>query len=300
MTAPASKPRSRPEFGFERDYGARQRDREAAKAEAKVLAVRLQGPDADPLPEPLIRVAQEIVLNIAWYEREITDLRKRRRVWIALVVMLIVGAFTALGVILFGGTDSDGAPMAHFSALIAGIFGLLQLLAQLTDTSRRMAAFHKARARLKELLYSFETQWRGKAFGDDGLAPEVEAAVGEMLRQGRAVVDEEQREFFDSLASPTSLLDGLTGSTTRLKDEVNSALARAAERRDEATDAVARRNAQGALERARARQRAAQRWLERLEVEVAADSPEVEAARQRVRDAEREVIEAEETLASVG
>lgn len=293
---PARPEPARPEYDFERTFGARWRDDFEAGREAKVLMARLDGPDDRDPPPALVRFAQECILSIEWYEREMRGLRRQRLVWTGLMVALICGAFAALGVILFGEVQAGAeAPIAEFSALIAGIFGLLKLLATLTDASRRMGAFHKARALLKKDLYAMEADWRGKAFADGELTEDFEKALMAALQSARAVLDEEQQEFFTSLASPTSLLDVITGSTGRVKDAVVTTRAtREQSKGISSTDA--RRAADAELEQARARLRAAQRWWARLKDDSDADGAAIERAREQVLLAERAVIEAEEAL----
>lgn len=288
----------RPEYDFERTFGARWRDDFEARREAKVLVARLDGPADRPPPPAMVRFAQECILSIEWYEGEMRGLRRQRYVWTGLMVALICGAFAALGVILFGEVRAgDEAPVAEFSALIAGIFGLLKLLATLTDASRRMGAFHKARALLKKDLYSMEADWRGKAFADGEMTPDFEKALMAALQSARSVLDEEQQEFFTSLASPTSLLDVITGSTGRVKDAVVSTQsARQQDLGPSSTDA--RRRADAELEQARARLRAAQRWWARLQEDADSNGEAVERAKEQVLTAERAVIEAEEALAA--
>ncbi len=302
--APPGEPtgrKERPEYRFEIKYGAQYVDPDDIHWEAAVLLRRLEAPQGVETSPTLRRFVRDTVFAIEWYEDRIKRLRRERLVWTGLMVALIFGAFAALAVVLFSesraGSDA-GAGVAEFSALVAGLFGLLKLLGTLTDSSKRMAAWHKARSRLKEILYGLETDWRGRAWDEEGArSPEFEKALVDATRAARAVLDEEQQAYFESVASPTSLLDVVTGSTNRMRDEVVRAVSTRED--DERVRAAARRDAEDELERARARERAARRWLETLEAAEERDDGAIADARSRIRDAERDRILAEEELAAM-
>lgn len=292
--------KERPEYRFEIKYGAQYVDPDDIHWEAGVLLRRLEAPEGVQTSPTLRRFVRDTVFAIEWYEARIKRLRQERLVWTGLMVALIFGAFAALAVVLFSETrtaDEAGAGVAEFSALVAGLFGLLKLLGTLTDASKRMAAWHKARSRLKEILYGLETDWRGRAWTEAGERdPEFEKALVDATRTARTVLDEEQQAYFESVASPTSLLDVVTGSTNRMRDEVVRAVS-SREDEDRARE-LARRDAEGELERAKARERAAARWLETLQAADERDEAAIVDARARLRDAERDRILAEEELAA--
>lgn len=294
--APHSPRRDRPEYRFEVEYGAQYVDLDDIAVEAGILLRRLDAPEGVPTRPTLRRFVRDTVFAIEWYEARIKRLRRERMLWTGLMVALIFGAFAALAVVLFNGSDAEGG-VAEFSALVAGLFGLLKLLGTLTDASKRMAAWHKARSRLKEILYGLETDWRGRAWTADGQPdPEFEKALVAATRSARIVLDEEQQAYFESVASPTSLLDVVTGSTNRMRDEV----VRAVSTREQEAQARAaeRRSAEDELDRARARERAARRWIETLEEAPERDEAALVDARGRLREAERMRIVAEEELAA--
>lgn len=290
--------RDRPEYRFEVEFGGQYVDPEEIHGQASVLLQRLDAPACVTTSVTLRRFVRDTVFAIEWYEDRIKRLRRERLIWTGLMVALIFGAFAALAIVLFSDARSEsvaGGGVAEFSALVAGLFGLLKLLGTLTDSSKRMAAWHKARSQLKEILYGLETDWRGRTWDAEGKCdPEFEGALVDATRKARVVLDEEQQAYFESVASPTSLLDVVTGSTNRMRDEMVQAVTRrtTASRERE----VARQTAGEALDRARARERAARRWLETLEANPDRDEAGIVDARARLRDAERDRIVAEEEL----
>jgi hypothetical protein len=219
-------PRTKP-YEFEQRFGTRRRDRASAVAQARVLAARVEYPvseDACP-PEDLVRFAQHVILNVEWYEKALVRTKGWRLKWIALFIALLVGAFALFAALVFGDLDGPSrSPMAEFAAVLAGFIGLLKLLAQMGDSTRRMAGFHKARSELKQLLYSLENSWRGKAGAEEGLAPAFVNALGAALATAREILDREQAEFFNGLASPPALFDALSNTTERVNAKVDAIL----------------------------------------------------------------------------
>jgi hypothetical protein len=166
-----------------------------------------------------------VILNVEWYEDALDRTKGWRLKWIGLFTALLVGVFALFAAIVFGESNYAGrSPMAEFAAVLAGFIGLLKLLAQMGDSSRRMAGFHKARSELKQLLYSLENTWRGKASGDEDLAPAFVSALDAGLVTAREILDREQAEFFTGLASPPALLDGLSSTSERVNAKVQAIL----------------------------------------------------------------------------
>ena len=223
----ASETRQHQEYRFETRYGARRRDRASALQQARVLAGRLQCP-APPdggVQEPLVRYAQHVILNVEWYEQSMREQRRSRMRWISLFMILVLAVFGLFGAIVYGGIeDGSRSSMAEFAAILAGLVGLLKLLAQMSDSSRRMAGFHKARSALKQLLYSLENTWRGKTSSEGLLTPAFLDALNGSLAKAHEILDAEQAEFFASLATPAALLDGLSNNAERINAKVETIL----------------------------------------------------------------------------
>ncbi len=272
-------------YRFEARYGARRRDRASAIEQARVLAGRLGHPiPADqPPPEPLVRYTQHVILNVEWYERSMGHHRRSRLRWITLFVVLILAVFALFGAIVFGQVEPTGrSSIAEFAAVLAGFIGLLKLLAQMGDSSRRMAGFHKARSALKQLLYSLENTWRGKTSAEGALAPAFLEALNHSLAKAHEVLDAEQAEFFTSLATPAALFDGLSSSAERINAKVETIL----DARRQHSRRLQRQHALDEVLSARAEEVAARG---RLEAALEIDPPDPA----KIKEAQRNLVRAE-------
>jgi len=277
-------PRNQP-YGFEERYGARRRDRVSAIEQARILAGRLQYPvDASsPPPEQFVRYAQHVILNVEWYEKSMTHQRRTRVRWIGLFVVLILLVFGLFGAIVFGQVGGSGrSSMAEFAAVSAGFIGLLKLLAQMNDSARRMAGFHKARSALKQLLYSLESTWRGKAALEGTLDPAFENALADSLTKAHEILDSEQAEFFASLATPAALFDGLSNQADRINAKVETIL----DARRQHSRRLQRQHALDEMLSARSEEVAARG---RLEAALEIDPPDPA----KIKEAQRSLVRAE-------
>src|SRR6266498_1468448 len=121
----------------------------------------------------------EFPLNIRWYTTAIPAqeraLRWSRRISLALGVVTLAGTTAQVGV------------------LAAGIFGVMQSLAAGSDPKSRLGGFRKARADLKEAMFTFQENWRGRSIilaGSEAKPepePEFMTALYQEIRSGRKI-----------------------------------------------------------------------------------------------------------------
>ncbi len=282
MASETPRPQS---YRFEERYGARHRDRASASEQARILAGRLNHPlsRTDSPPEVLVQYAQHVILNVEWYEQSMRRQRRVRLRWITLFVILIMAVFGLFAAIVFGQIEGAGrSSMAEFAAVLAGFLGLLKLLAQMADSSRRMAGFHKARSGLKQLLYSLESAWRGKTIVDGALAPAFLEALSASQAKAYEVLDNEQAEFFAGLATPAALLDGLSNNTERVNAKVETIL----DARRQHSRRLLRQHALDEVLSARSAEVAAR---DRLEAALEIDPPDPA----KIKEAQRTLVRAE-------
>jgi hypothetical protein len=100
--------------------------------------------------------------------------------------------------------EGAGTPsgVLQLTVFAGGALTVLQVIAALTDGKARLTIFWKAASDLKELLYTFEAKWCGKAMGEAGFVDAVEEA----LRNARAVTRAERMDFFATLRSPSDVV----------------------------------------------------------------------------------------------
>src|SRR4029079_17489276 len=91
-----------------------------------------------------------------------------------------------------------------------GALTVLQVIAALADGKALLTIFWKASSDLKELLYTFEQKWCGKAAVEAGggfcAGSGFCEAVDEALRASRAVTRAERVDFFATLRSPSDVV----------------------------------------------------------------------------------------------
>jgi hypothetical protein len=224
MPTTAEPPRYR--FEGEPQLGS-QRVREHALAEVITLLTRLQAdaPATAGLREHplLIRYAMDVPLNIEWYEHAKSRANVRQ-------------GWSVLGVLLFGlaamgataipplwkppGAEVASIATAQIAIFVAMAYGVLQVIASLTDQKQKIAGFAKASADLKEGLFTFEETWRGKTLVCAATAPTestvrsiqpptIEPSFASALLQeiatARRTARDERDAYFAARPSPTEL-----------------------------------------------------------------------------------------------
>ncbi|ACY19194.1 hypothetical protein [Haliangium ochraceum] len=219
----------RPLYSFEHASGGSVRKRESARQELPAFRKRLGLPEKTSVEvdEALLLFIVEVHLNIAWYADRLRREDRMRRFYTIVSAVLFM-AVPALVWFLSGGFDvfasDDGgealASSAHstaaeITAVITGLLAVHRALSAWLDKRQIHGHFWRASADLKELLYSFEESWSGRAAlaaasTEDGLAAATapltaegelstefhEALAGEIAR-ARQIVRKEREGFYE-------------------------------------------------------------------------------------------------------
>lgn len=206
----------------------------------------------------LLDFATDVHLNIAWYKRA---LRRERRVWhglLGLTLALIVA--TPLGVFLMAKRAEAGVA-SEITTVLTGLFALYRVVVAAFDRRERFALFHEAGAELKEILYRFEQDWRGRVVAENFAA--FTAALKKAIADARIVVKQEQKQFFRTFEKQAPLdLGGVFSRSTRDAASLTTTiLPRGIESPEDARRGVAE---------AEARVGALRKLLQATELEVAA------------------------------
>jgi hypothetical protein len=209
-----------PRYGFEDPPQVEsRRTRELARKDIATLLVRLgRKPDeietllaAPEIERPLLRYALDVPMNIAWYERAKIRAAREQRIALAGVIALGLGALTISTVVPRFAAEHDVAIATGQITLFLGLaYGVLQVVAAVTDQKAKLAGFCKASADLKEALFTFEDNWRGKPVADGGkLAADFASALLQETAGARRIAREERDAFFTGLKSPTDVTAAL-------------------------------------------------------------------------------------------
>jgi hypothetical protein len=191
------------------------RTRQEAEKAVAVLRSRLDAPDGavldHELSHALLRFCTEVVLNIEWYEHA----RRReesKNAWmtggmVTLMIVALVLLFLSSLLPAFQSAAGACSGALQLTVFAGGALSVLQTVAALSDGKARLTIFWKASADLKELLYTFEEKWCGKAVGAAGAsAPGFIDAVEDAVRGARAVTRAERVDFFTTLRSPSDVI----------------------------------------------------------------------------------------------
>jgi hypothetical protein len=164
---------------------------------------------SDRFKRALTLWAMEFPLNIQWYETEIPKQQEAfdtfRHVSIVLGVATLVGSVALVFV-------NKAVTAAQLSVLVAGIFGVMQILAAAGDPKARLGGFRKARADLNESMFTFQESWRGRSIIAEGSeadpqpSPDFLTALYQEIRAGRKISREERDTFFATFKSGTEIL----------------------------------------------------------------------------------------------
>jgi hypothetical protein len=213
-----------------KDQPPSRRTRQSAEKAVAVLRSRLDIPEGSvldrDLAHALLRFCTEVVLNIEWYERA----RRREeskngwmtRGMVALMIAALVLLFvSSLLPSLQAGVQTPSGVL-QLTIFAGGALTVLQVVAALADGKARLTIFWKASSDLKELLYTFEQKWCGKAVVEAGGVLGVGAgfldAVEDALRASRAVTRAERLEFFTTLRSPSDIVAIASSAAGVLRD----------------------------------------------------------------------------------
>jgi hypothetical protein len=216
QTRPTAKPPAQGYSFYRKESVGDHRTPDLADRDMHVLLERLQinvVPPKDSEDHALIRrFCTDVTVNIAWYAGKLDGERMLQTFWTvaAVVLGIAVLALTIVPTLRYGSIHRDPGGQiiaAQIGVLGAGALGTLQMLSSVVDVKARVGAFWKASADLKELLFTFEDRWKGRAAGQDAkLTNDFKMAVLEAVQQARRISREERDAFFGSYRSPAEVL----------------------------------------------------------------------------------------------
>lgn len=144
----------------------------------------------------------EVILPISWYAAKIKRARWVRRGYFSAIAALTLSVPAGLvGLALWH--DGSGQYLAQVGGVLTGLIALQRLIGMTLVAQHRYGAWWKASAELKKLWYGLLTARNALPAGTktawDDLSDDIERAID----QARAVVAEEQNDFFQKLSLPS-------------------------------------------------------------------------------------------------
>lgn len=165
------------------------------------------------------RWEMEFPANIKWYDHKIPTQNRLYNVWRGVAIAIGVATLVVTTALVL---KRPNVSVSQFGVLVAGIFGVMQVLAASGDPKARLGGFRKARADLKEAMFTFVESWTGRVFdaedgnqGKDQLhdqplprrpSPDFVTALLQEIRSGRKISREERDTYFATFKSPTEIL----------------------------------------------------------------------------------------------
>jgi hypothetical protein len=155
------------------------------------------------LAELLREYVVEIHLNIDWYVRRLERERAMQWLFTAFSVVLLIGIPPLIAWLSHRDDTKTVWTAAQITAMITGILAIHKTLAAWVDKRQLFGHFWRTSAELKELLYSFEQRWHGKALTGADASPEFVQAMQADIARARQIVREERQGFYDLFQSPS-------------------------------------------------------------------------------------------------
>ena len=228
-------------FSFEKQRRSL-RTTEAARPGIEVLLGRLAVPNpraalgSDKIFErQLLLFGTESLLNIDYYT--VKTRREERRQW-AMNAGIYGLALTFVGVAIYlfiVDRDSVVAGSSQIAAVVGAVLAGAKFVTESQDFQKTRSSFWQAGAELKERLYSFIGEWCGRAWDTEQevFVPDFVIALQGEIKRARDIQVEEQRRFYELMATPTRLL----GATQALSGDAQAAVnafVQASQSKDEA------------------------------------------------------------------
>ena len=136
-----------------------------------------------------------------WYNKKRVKRQKSRvnyaRGRIVLLVLLPIGVF-ALSFLLEG-----QAGVTQATVLLTGLMAAFRASSEWMEKNFAASNFANAASKLKEKIYAFECEWKGKAFNKDTLTSECKNALKEGITQAREIARNQREAYFTASAPPS-------------------------------------------------------------------------------------------------
>lgn len=155
------------------------------------------------LKELLREYVIEVQLNIDWYVRRLERERLMQWMFTGFSVVLLIGIPPLIAWLSHRDDTKTVWTAAQITAMITGILAIHKTLAAWVDKRQLFGHFWRTSAELKELLYSFEQRWHGKATSDAKASPEFVQAMQADIARARQIVRQERQGFYDIYQSPS-------------------------------------------------------------------------------------------------
>ena len=239
---------SNPSYGSEADV----------KADTKVFKSRLfisdDATNLDKVDEGLLR--RFVIANhraADWYNQARDKRRESKKNYekgrIALLAIIPIGV---LAITFIPGIEADAAIIP---ALLTGIIAAVRASSVWMEAKFAASNFASAASLLKERIYAFENEWRGKDLSEEIQAKAFNQALEDGVKEAREIAKKQRQDYFTNSAPPSinimqSLAAAKIDAAALLKSYQSPKLTQAL--KDQEEEIAARKlNTQGLIETTR-------------------------------------------------
>jgi len=249
----------------------------------------------------LVRWAIEFPCNVEWYDKKIPVQQLYYDISRVLATVLGVAIVVGTTALVFWKKD---VTTAQVGVLAAGIFGVLQIVAAGGDPKARLGGFRKARADLKEAMFTFAETWAERVLDPAGPTrptPDFVMALLQEIRAGRKISRDERETFFGTFKSPTEILGAANAAVEAVRGRraelaATSKDAKATEASQEQAALTRIKELRGKLAEATAQKEALEDKKVRLKARQAATAA-LEGLQSQIEDVETECFKTRRLLA---
>jgi hypothetical protein len=241
---------------------------------------------------------------IQWYDTAITREQRWFRAWRWGALGIAVG--TVVGTVIYA-INHPAVGFAQFGILAAGGLAVMQIFVVSGDPKARLGTFRKARADLKESLYTFVETWAGRATertptGDLQPSADFMTALLQEIRTARKVARCEREQYFATFSGPAEIasaagqaLDVVRGRQGDYTNALSTVSAPALNREQAVSSRI--QDLRDRLDEATAEKQALQDEMNRLKASTPpADAAKLANAQDKINEAETNRVKAQALL----
>lgn len=156
-------------------------------------------------------------LSAWWFNGRMQAVFKTRWIWFAVSLITLLGILTAayLGPGYLGGNSGDLSQViavtgANITLLLTGVILVFRTINSWMASYADISAYWKGRSDLLDLIYTLETQFRGKDFTDAEVKQRFETALDTKIDEARALTKNAMETIIASWQAPQVDLDALS------------------------------------------------------------------------------------------
>lgn len=211
-----------------------------------------------------------------WYDKARKKRRKSRKMYALGRILLLVLLPIAVFALSFLWEGQAGVTQA--TVLLTGFMAAFRASSGWMESEFAASNFTKAASQLKEKIYAFDGEWKGKAFDGNNLTPECKNALKEGITQAREIARNQREAYFTASAPPSidimkSLDKARTDVAALIKNYQSPELAKALkDEEDEKTAQLARNGLLGEISKLTALINARDQLIAEKVQELAAES----------------------------